>query len=140
MGALSFLFFGAFVSLLGFILFCLLYRRLPFEVVEIREVSISEKVAGNGVIFRVWIHYVLHNRQWHANITFSGSVRRRDELLKSAERMKDFYGNNLVRYHHLPRLPFIGILDGSVPRAQLFVGVLLAAIFFVLFVVTVVIR
>lgn len=140
MDALSFLFFGAFVSLLAFISFCVLYRRLPFDIVEIREVSISEKVTGNGVIFRVWIHYVLHNRARHANITFSGSVRGRDKLLKNAEHTKDFYRNNKIKYYYLPKFPFIGILDGSVTRAQLLVGAVLATIFFLLFVVTVAVQ
>lgn len=123
------IFFIGFLFLFASLVFFVFYRQLPYAMAAIREVSVTEKTTGNAVIVTAWIHYDVYGKSRYKTIMFSGYAGRRDKLRAQAERVQEFYRGKQVKYHHLPGLTRVGMLEGSITRGYLWASALLTAIF-----------
>jgi len=122
-------FLVGFLFLLAAFTFFVFYRRLPFAIATIREVSVTEKAMGNAVIVTAWIHYEVFGKSRYKTVVFSGYAGRRDRLHAKVKQIHDFYKSKQVTYHHLPGLIRVGVLEGSITREYLWAHALLAVIF-----------
>lgn len=122
-------FFIGFMSSLAGLLFYMSYRRLPFVVATVHEVSVTEKTAGNALILTIWIHYEVHGTKRYKTIVLSGYARGRSKLLARAARIQNYYKDKQTKYYYLPGLTRIGVLDGSITREHLWAYVLITVIF-----------
>lgn len=122
-------FFVSFLFLLAAFIFFACYRRLPFAIATIREVSVTEKAMGNAVILTTWIHYEVFGKSRYKTVVFSGYTGRRDRLHAKAKQIRDLYKSKQIKYHHLPGLSGVGVLERSITREYLWAYGLLTAIF-----------
>jgi len=84
---------------------------------------------GNAVIVTAWIHYEVFGKSRYKTVVFSGYAGRRDRLHAKAKQIHDFYKSKQVKYHHLPGLSDVGMLERSITREYLWAYGLLTAIF-----------
>lgn len=122
-------FFIGFLLLLAGLVFFTFYRRFPYVMATIREVSLTEKATGNAIIVTTWIHYDVFGKSRYKTVVFSGYVNQRDKLHAQAKQIQDFYKDKEAKYHHLPGLSCVGVLEGSITRGYLWACAMLTAIF-----------
>lgn len=116
------------------VLFHTLYRRFPFVMVQVDDVSINEKTAGNAFIVTVWIYYIVRNRKRYTSVVFSGYTRDRSKLLAKAMQLKEHFRDR-ARFYYLPYFDRIGILDGAMTSGYMWASLLMLAIFSLLLIV-----
>lgn len=134
--ALFSLFLASFLLLLATTVFLVVYRRFPFVLAVIRDVSVAEKTTGNAVIVTTWIHYEVFGKSRYRTVVFSGYKNRCGKLRAQAKQLQDSYTRNKIKYHHLPGLNRVGVLEGSITRGYLYACGLLTLIFGLLSLVT----
>jgi hypothetical protein len=122
-------FFIGFLLLLAGLIFFTFYRRFPYVMAMIREVTLTEKTTGNAVIVTTWIHYAVFGKSRYKTVVFSGYASRRGKLRAQAQQIQDFYKGKEAKYHYLPGLSRVGVLEGSITRGYLWACAMLTAIF-----------
>jgi len=118
------------------LLFYSSYRFFPSTQITTRSVSLSEKRSGTGVLLALTVQYEAVGKPRCCRLVFSGSVRQYEKLHTEASRLKKQYEEGRAKYHHLPGLTGVGVLEGSVTFAQLAAGAILTGMLAALFVVT----
>ena len=121
---------AAIISLTGTLIY-VFYEHLPYKIVTVTNTSIVEKALGNSVVITVWIYYDVENTRRYSRVVLSGSKRKKPKLLAQATQLEETHKQRSVKYFGVPGISRWGILDGTVTRQQVLVGIVLTVTFII---------